>query len=124
MQSPPRNFDSFPKRISVSVQHHPTKISIISFILCFIVFLSYAFANKSKWDLDFLYLSSQWEIWRLLTGMFIIKSGFEVLLTMGLIIGYLGCGAEVKKGSIRTLWEVIFLGTLLNIGKLIFISNL
>jgi hypothetical protein len=46
-----------------------------------------------------------------------MKSGIELIFTIIIIIGYLGCGAEVKKGSIRTIWELVLLGTLVNIGK-------
>ena len=46
-----------------------------------------------------------------------MKSGIELLFTFTLILGYLGCGAEVKKGSVRLLWETLLIGTLLNVGK-------
>ena len=120
MQSPPRNFDSFPKRISVRSENNPTKLSILSICLCMILFLFYFYGQTSSWDLNYLYLSSQWEFWRLLSSLFIMKSGFELVFTFGLILGYLGCGSEIKKGSVRILWEIMFIGTLINIGIFIF----
>jgi hypothetical protein len=120
MQSPPRNFDSFPKRFSVRNTQKPTKFSLFSILLSLILFLVYSFADKHNWDLDYLYLTSQWQVWRLFTSLFIMKSGIELICTIVLIVGYLGCGAEVKKGSIRTIWELVLLGTSLNIGKFLF----
>lgn len=49
--------------------------------------------------------------------MFVMRSNIELFCTIALVVGYIGCGVEPRKGSIRTIWEMILLGTLLNIGR-------
>ena len=119
MQSPPRNFDSFPKRIKIEAQSRPTKISLFALLLSLVLVLVHFCVSKSHLDLNYLYLTSNWEVWRLFTCMFVMRSTIELVVTIVLVIGYLGCGVETKKGSIRTIWELILLGTLLNIGRLV-----
>ena len=117
MESPPRNFDSFPKRISVDTPSKPTRISIFSILFSLFLVIFHLDCKPSNWDLNYLGMTSNWQIWRLFTCLFISKNGVELVVTILLLFGYIGCGAEVRKGSVRIIWEIILLGTTLKISK-------
>jgi hypothetical protein len=49
--------------------------------------------------------------------MMVMQDNFELLITVVLVIGYIGCGAEPRKGTVRTVWEIFVIGCFVNLSK-------